>query len=257
VEAEEITNRFIGPPLAGALIALSVVLPFWIFAACMALSLAFVARLTLSTAAPDRALFLRPLKEGLRYLMGHTPLRRLALVLGASNFLGAMSSVILLLYAQDILGLGALAFGALFAGQALGALLGSAIGPWLVRHLGPSRCLPFSMIGLMALSLGLASGAPIGLIAGLLVLDGFTGMMWNIVTVSYCQRTIPAALFTPVNAAYRFFGSGALPLGALAGGSLVSLAAPLGSMSLHLPYAFVSAGGALMMGYSLRFLLIE
>ncbi len=255
--AEELTNRFIGPPLAGALIAVWVALPFWTFAAMMLMSLVFVARLQIRPSQPNPAPFMQALKEGLRYLLTRVELRRLAMVLGVFNFLYYVAATVLVLYAQDILGLGSIGFGALLAAQAVGGLLGSLIGPWFIQRLGPGRSLPFSMTGFVAVSLALAPGGSVWIIAALLVLDGFTGMMWNIVTVSYRQRSIPAAMFGRVNSAYRFFGSGAMPLGALAGGTLVAIAAPMGPFALHLPYVLTALMAVGMMVSCLRYLRID
>jgi len=45
-------------------------------------------------------------------------------------------------------------------------------------------------------------------------------VVWNIITVSLRQQIIPDELFGRVNSVYRFFGTGMIPLGALAGGFL-------------------------------------
>ena len=47
-----------------------------------------------------------------------------------------------------------------------------------------------------------------------------------------------------------------MPLGAMAGGSIVALAAPLGAVTLQLPFAIAAVGATGMMAYSLRFLRI-
>lgn len=255
--AEELTGRFIGPPLAGAMIALSVALPFGFFSAMMLVSVAFISRIPrMAPVRAGTAPFLQALKEGLRYLLGRAELRRLAMVLGVFNFFYYLTNAVLVLYAQEVLGLGALGYGALLSAQALGGLLGGLIGPSAIARFGASRSLTFGMTGFIAVTSAMALGAPIWLIAPLLVVDGFTGMVWNITTVSYRQRSIPGAMFGRVNSAYRFFGSGAMPLGAMAGGSIVALAAPLGPVALHLPFAIAAVGATGMMAYSLRFLRI-
>ncbi|WP_155947069.1 hypothetical protein [Pseudorhodobacter ferrugineus] len=42
-------------------------------------------------------------------------------------------------------------------------------------------------------------------------------------TISFRQRIIPDTILGRVNSIYRFFGWGAMPIEALAGGALVSL----------------------------------
>ncbi len=62
--------------------------------------------------------------------------------------------------------------------------------------------------------------------AGLLFLETFVAVLWNVVTVSFRQRVIPDALLGRVNSIYRFFGWGMMPLGALAGGWIMATAEP-------------------------------
>ena len=256
--AEELTGRFIGPPLAGLLIGLSLATSFGFFSAMMLISLIFVTMLRLKPAPPppDSA-FVDALKEGLRYLFSRPELRRLAMVLGLFNFLYYMTVAVLVLYAQDILGLGALGYGALLSGQALGGLLGSLLGPGLIIRLGTRRSLLVGMSGFVLTCAAMALGAPLWVIAPLFIAEGLTSMLWNIVTVSYRQRTIPAEMFGRVNSAYRFFGSGMMPLGALAGGTLVSVAATIGPASLQLPFGLAAIGGLGMILYSARYLRIS
>jgi MFS family permease len=48
--------------------------------------------------------------------------------------------------------------------------------------------------------------------------QGFSVSMWNVVTVSLRQQTVPAPLLGRVNSVYHMLGWGLMPLGALAGG---------------------------------------
>ena len=51
----------------------------------------------------------------------------------------------------------------------------------------------------------------------------FTGVLWNVITVSLRQTIIPDRLLGRVNSVYRFFGWGAIPIGGLIGGVLVAV----------------------------------
>lgn len=74
------------------------------------------------------------------------------------------------------------------------------------------------------LALGLFPSLPAAVFG--LFADAFGGILRNIVTVPYRQRTIPADILGRVNSIYRFFGSGMMPVGALADCLLVRLAEP-------------------------------
>jgi hypothetical protein len=79
-----------------------------------------------------------------------------------------------------------------------------------------------------------------------------TSMTWNVATVSYRQRHIPAPLLGRVNGVYRWIGSGLRPFGSLLGGALVALGQPLGEWALHLPFAVATLGGLVMLAFSIK-----
>ena len=91
-----------------------------------------------------------------------------------------------------------------------------------------------------------------------LFVEMVAAMLWNVVTVSYRQRAIPQDILGRVNSIYRFFGWGMMPIGALAGGLVVTWSEPgLGrEAALRLPYLIAAIGFAAMFVYgalALRF----
>ncbi len=60
-------------------------------------------------------------------------------------------------------------------------------------------------------------------VAVLLGITMFTGILWNVITVSLRQAVIPDRLLGRVNSVYRFFGWGMIPIGGLIGGLLVAV----------------------------------
>ena len=68
-----------------------------------------------------------------------------------------------------------------------------------------------------------AGGGQTGLaiIAMAFLVTEFGSVIWNTVSVSYRQRTIPRRLLGRVNSAYRLFAIGMAPLGMLAAGLLI------------------------------------
>ena len=220
-------------------------------AAMLAASAILIATLTLPKPDPRAAQpFWTAMKEGIRWLWANQKLRRLALTLGAYNFFSQMIWSVLVPYAQDVLGLSSVGYGVLLSAMAVGGLAGSMAAPLIIRRIGISRGLLISMTGFI-LSTGLLVFTSNPWIAGLALMgDAFTGMLFNITTVSYRQRHIPAPLLGRVNSAYRFIGSGTQPLGALAGGALVALAAPIGPWALHLPFATAAIGATALLIYA-------
>ena len=91
------------------------------------------------------------------------------------------------------------------------------------------------------------------IVASALFIEMFGALLWNVITVSLRQRVIPDALLGRVNSLYRFFGWGAMPLGALAGGALVALLEPdFGREdALRSVYLTAALGMAAMFAYGL------
>jgi MFS family permease len=245
--AEQVVGRFVGPPLAGALIAAGIVVPFGFNAVTLALTIGLVWLITL----PPRVLsthkrFWPALREGIGWMRQNAAILRLALMLGAINAVSVGGLTMLVLYAQEVLDLKATGYGFLLTCAAAGGVLGGLVAPEIARRIGirASLVVALATFVLLHLLLGLFSSV---VLAGLaLFLEAAGGMLWNVVTVSYRQRLIPDDLLGRVNSIYRFFGWGAMPLGSLGAGALVSVLEPsIGrGAALHSPYLL----GALVCG---------
>jgi len=225
--SEYVTARLAGPLLGGALIAASLVAPFVV--AVVALSGVLCLSLLLPRGAPviaraDRQMMLHDIREGLGWLFRHRVLRTVAVLSVVLNFLvSAWYSVLVLLALREI-GTGDTGFGVLLAIGGVGGLLGSVATPLLERRVGAGWLLPGAVVltGLTQGLLGLAASAGVAA----LLLASYTAFdaVWTILSTSLRQELVPPHLLGRVNAAYRTLGRGASPLGALAGGLLVSAA---------------------------------
>ena len=250
---DTLLGQFIGPPLAGAMIGVTIALPFGFEAVMLMGSVLLTGLMQLSPHARGvRQQFWPAMREGLRWLWSNVALRRLGLVLGAYNFLYQVIWAVMVLYAQDSLRLGPVGYGALLSALAVGGLAGGMAAPSILRQIGARRGLFMSVTGFcLSTSVLIFTDNP-WLAGAALIGDAFTGMTWNVATVSYRQRNIPAPLLGRVNAVYRLLGSGPRPAGSFLGGALVAVAAPLGPIALHLPFAFATLGGIAMLIYSAR-----
>jgi MFS family permease len=241
--AEQVMNQFVGPPFAGALIALGIALPFGLDAATFAAAAALIWLVALPPQVlPVRRAFGSELREGFAWLRGHPLIFRLAMILGITNAVFTAAIAMLALYSQEILHLDAFRHGLLLTAGAAGGVLAGLVGPRIVERLGPDLTVHMAMITFAAgyLALGLFPSLPAAVFG--LFADAFGGILWNIVTVSYRQRTIPADILGRVNSIYRFFGWGMMPLGAVAGGLLVRLAEPALGREAALLAPFTLAG---------------
>jgi MFS family permease len=250
--AQQVMGQFIGPPLAGVLIAAGIVVPFEFHAATLALSIGIVWLIILPVRKPARQKRFWPaLLEGLGWMRRNPAILRLAIMLGAINAVSVGLLTMLVLYAQEVLHLAATGYGLLLTCAAAGGVLSGLTAPDLARRIGmrASLILALGTFVLEYMLLGLFSSVSLACLAMFLGAAG--GMLWNVVTVSYRQRLIPDDLLGRVNSVYRFFGWGAMPFGALGAGALISLLEPVmgRSAALHGLYLLGAAVCGLMLSY--------
>ncbi|MEJ6391081.1 MFS transporter [Gymnodinialimonas ulvae] len=245
---EQVMGQFVGPPLAGVLIAVAVPAPFifealgFALAAWAVWAIAFPAR----EVAMQRDSFWRELRAGWTWIRQHRVILQLALILGGLNAAHMAGFTVLVLYSQEVLGLDAIGHGLLLTAGAAGGVAGGLLCPALARRLGAERALwiALALMPVPFIGLYLFSSVPLALM--LLFLETFVAVLWNVVTVSYRQRAIPDALLGRVNSIYRFFGWGMMPIGALAGGWIMALAEPSLGREDALRLVFLVGAGALV-----------
>jgi MFS family permease len=243
-----IAEELAGPPAGGLLFSVSAWIPFAVDAVSFGASSALVAAIPgrtvapgagggASTAAGRRTRLRDEIAEGLAWLFAHRVLRALALRVAVVNLVAAAQGAVLVLFAQERLGLGSVGFGLLLAGSAVGGVLGSMVAPRLSRRLGPVPVMTGGSIlsGLVAFGVGLTRNPWVA--GGLLALGGLCVVTFNVILESLRQQLIPDRLLGRVISAFRLFSYGAVPLGALLGGVL--------ARSFGLPAPFLVAGMAI------------
>jgi MFS family permease len=243
-----VAEELAGPPAGGFLFSVSAWIPFAVDAVSFAASSALIAIIPgrraarggggeASVAAGRRTGLRAEIAEGLGWLFAHRVLRALALRVAGVNVLAAAQGAVLVLFAQERLGLGSVGFGLLLAGAAVGGVLGSVVAPWLSRRLGPVVVMMGGSVlsGLVAFGVGLTRNPWAA--GGLLALGGLCVVVFNVVLESLRQQLVPDRLLGRVIGAFRLFSYGAVPLGALVGGVL--------ARSFGLPAPFLVAGVAI------------
>ena len=237
---ELVMNQFVGPPLGGVLIGISV--PLVLGGSVIGYSLGAVG-LTLLTGAfkPQRTgpptRLTADIAEGLRYLWRHRVLRTLAIMVGGANLAGTATQAVFVLYAVSPgpMGLSEPAFGVLLTTFAVGSLIGSFVAAPMEARFGR---VPVLFASVVVVAIGFAAPAfttSAFVIGPLYVLSGLFIVVWNVITVSLRQRIVPDQLLGRVNAGYRLFAWGTQPIGALLGGIVGEL--------LGLQAVFLIAGG--------------
>jgi Transmembrane secretion effector len=141
---ETVANRFVGPPLGGLMVAVAMAVPFVFDAATFAAAAALVAVIPGAYRAPRSASSTRlatGIDGGLAWLWHHTQLRTLAMLLCALTCLATAGEAVLVLYAQDVLGIGDVGYGILIATSAIGAVSSGIVTARIVERLGRATVL--------------------------------------------------------------------------------------------------------------------
>ena len=245
---EYVTNSFIGPPLGSFLLGIAIFLPFYIDSAAFFISAGLIATLIPSLKRVDtekkveKLNFRAEIKEGFTWLWSHELLRPMALILGALNAIGALTTAVFILFAQEILETSLFIFAVLGTAGAVGGSLGGILGPKISKKLGSGPSLYLTLLSgpIIALIIGVSSSWHLFYL--LTAISTVFAVLWNVITVSLRQSIIPSHLLGRVNSVYRFFAWGSIPIGTLLGGALVDLVELVGDreFALRSPY-FLSA----------------
>ncbi|MCC3277059.1 MULTISPECIES: MFS transporter [unclassified Arthrobacter] len=240
-----VADEFAGPPLGGLLFALAASAPLfamgglWAVAGVLALALPPRAAPDSTagpdrTAAPDRiavpgSTVWRDAMAGAHWLVRHRLVGGLALIgaLASTGYMLAFS--ILVLFAQQQLGVDGAGYGIILAVSAAGGLIASYATPrmsaWFGYRWTISAALAIGAGSLLVLAVTHNASAAALLLAAYI----FHAVVWGICATSLRQRLVPDGLRGRVNAASRVLGLLGLALGSAAGGALavVNVALPV------------------------------
>jgi MFS family permease len=219
VAAQTVTNTFVGPPLAGALLGVGGAVLTGVATAIYGLA-----------AIPMVSLRRRPgigrprgaasgnqgLTAGFRFLWRHDLLRRLTLFTAAMNLWWGAFGALFVLYAvaPGPLGLAPAELGLLFSAMAIGGLAGSVLTPRLVAAIGTRWSLALDFVG-TAVLVGVPAMTAQPLAVGVaLAIAGAASTVWIVLVSSIRQRITPDDLLGRAYAASRMISWGVLPVSA-------------------------------------------
>jgi MFS family permease len=175
-------------------------------------------------------------------------LRTLAWTTGFWNLFHQMIVIGVVLHAQENLGLSATAYGLTLAGGAIGGIAGSLLGERIALRLGPARTMQWMVLASAPCFAAMAVAPDAVTLALCFAAMEFSGLVWNVVSVSTRQRLIPDALMGRVNSLYRLLAWGMMPVGLVLSGLIVTLGEavlPRGA-ALTLPFWVAGAGSILL-----------
>ena len=222
--------RIIGPAVAGLLVA--AVGEGWCF---LINSVSYVAVITgllamrfEDTRAAQTSAAGMAVREGFQFILKATPVRDLLLLLGLLSLMGMPYSVLMPIFADQILHGGPKALGVLMGFSGMGALSG-ALSLALRRNArGLGSWIGWSAMGFGAALIAFSLSRSFPLSVLLMLPVGFTMMVEMASSNTLIQMMIPDALRGRVMSVYSMMFMGMAPIGALIGGTLSHhLGAPL------------------------------
>jgi MFS family permease len=244
-------NQMAGPPVGAALFAIGMALPFASETVCVLAGLALVSQVRLQAhGARGRDARVRDdIREGWRWLWGHAAVRTLAITIFTFNVTFGAAWSVLVLYARERLGLGALGFGLITTAMAAGGLLGTASYGWLERHVRLGVIMRAGLVieTLTHLALALTRWAWFALIV--FVIFGAHAFIWGTTSSTVRQRAVPTEFQGRVGSVYLTGTVGGIVVGSAIGGLVAS------AWGITAPFWFAFVGSALILAVIWRSLL--
>ena len=220
-----ITNTFIGPPLGGLLLAISVVLALTVSTVSFALAavlLLIIPGTFRPTVEVQRRHLAIEIREGLAFLAGHPLLRTLSVMtaLQHAGLTAVFTLMPLYALAPGPMGLSPAGLGLLFAAWGAGAVVGAAIAGILVDRIGRAHTLLAATVlaGVALVVPAATTAVPLVFVAFLVAGGGLA--IWGTVNASVRQLSTPDELRGRVNATHRTMSFAAGLAGAAAAGLL-------------------------------------
>jgi predicted MFS family arabinose efflux permease len=206
-----LTNQLAAPPVGAALFVAGMALPFATDALCFAFGAVIVSRVVLRPATPRGAAddpavrrggWRTEMAEGLRWLLAHPPMRTLALTIVAFNVTFGAAWSVLVLYAQERLGMSAIGFGLLTTAMAIGGLIGTSAYGRLERRFSLADIMRVGLLIETATHLVLALTTSAAVALGMFVVFGAHAFVWGTTSTVVRQRAVPDELLGRVTGVY-------------------------------------------------------
>ncbi len=238
-------NQLAGPPIGAALFAAGTAWPFAAQGVLVVLGTMLISRLVLPcdhTPEPERpeapSRVRQDIAEGFRWVLHHSAVRTLVLTIFIFNLTFGAAWSVLVLYATERLGLGAVGFGLLTTVGALGGFVGVASYGWLTRRLSLGNLMRIGLVVETLTHLGLALTTTPAVALAIFFVFGAHAFVWGTTSITVRQRAVPVALQGRVGSVNLVGVYGGLVIGSGIGGLLAQ------HLGLTAPFWFAFVGSA-------------
>jgi predicted MFS family arabinose efflux permease len=243
-------NQLAGPPVGAALFAAGKALPFVSETVCVLAGVLMLrVRLPAYHVPPRAARVREDIREGWRWLWAHPAVRTLAITIFTFNVTFGAAWSVLVLYARERLGLGAIGFGLITTAMAAGGLAGVVSYGWLARRVPLGIIMRGGLVieTLTELTLALTRWAWLALLV--FAVFGAHAFIWGTTSTSVRQRAVPAEFQGRVGSVYLTGVVGGIVIGSAIGGLVAS------AWGVTAPFWFAFAGSAIILALIWRSLL--
>ncbi len=237
-----LTNQLLLPPIGAFLFVVGMAIPFAVNAAAFVLGAVLISRVI--TSRPVRtgegSGLRAEMVEGIRWLTTNPPMRTLALTIFTFNVTYGAAFSVLVLYAQERLGMSAVGFGLLTTAVAVGGLIGTVSYGALERRFSLADIMRVGLLIETVTHLSLAlTTSPVWAL-GTLVIFGAHAFVWGTTSTVVRQRAVPDELLGRVGGVYRVAIMGGLVIGVPIGGLLAQF------FGITAPFWFAFVGSAVL-----------
>jgi predicted MFS family arabinose efflux permease len=238
-------NQLAGPPIGAALFAAGHAVPFATQAIVVALGALLAARISLPPhgrrVTGEESRVWHDVVEAFRWTLHHAAVRTLVLTILVFNVTFGAAWSVLVLYATQRLGLGAIGFGLLTTISAVGGLVGILAYGWLTRRVSLGNIMRAGLVFETFLHAALAMTTTPWVAMPLFFLFGAHAFIWGTTSTTIRQRAVPTELQGRVGSVNLLGVYGGLVIGAGIGGLVAQ------QWGVTAPFWFAFAGSAVFL----------
>ena len=241
-----VANQFIGPAVGASLFALGSAVPFGVQGSALLLSAVLFAKVRLpredTRERPEQHIG-HDILDGLRWIAGNAPIRTLTLVIFIFNITWGAPWGVLVYWAQERLGVGAVGFGLLTTASAVGGVTSVLLYDRLERRVPLARLMKICLVLEVLTHLALALTTVPWVAMGIMVVFGGYAFVWGSLSSAVRQRGTPNEFQGRVGSVYWV----GLIVGLLVGQFLGGLLARHYGAAAPFWFAFIGSGVTLVL----------
>ena len=235
-------NQLAGPPLGAALFVVGAAWPFAAQVLLVVLGAGLISRIVLPRQEREREVhqhIRRDIAEGFRWAYEHAAVRTLVLTIFTFNITFGAAWSVLVLYATQRLGMGAVGFGLLTTVSAVGGIIGTLAYGRITRHVSLGNIMRIGLVIETVTHLALAITTVPWVAMVIFFVFGAHAFIWGTTSAAVRQRAVPSSLQGRVGAVNTVGVYGGLVIGSAIGGLLAQ------QWGVTAPFWFAFAGSAI------------